>query len=483
MDKSVFTRCYKDLLKSGDVDIFLQAFQTGNFVVRICQKRELIMNDYYLANVWREVVRIISEEGGFDESVLEMLAGNCYIVSLADAEVTMACTYFLAFVIIEQAKEQIKEAFFKVLHRHVEIKAFQEDTSKEEAKKDNVNVFFNTHCDKNYNFENFIVGKSNIQAQVSALTCATNPGLSYNPLFIYGNSGLGKTHLLNAIGNKVAALFPHYKIGLISGLDFVEGVTSSIKNHTINDFKTAFYNLDVLLVDDIQFIAGKEKTHEVFFRIFNELVDNKKQICVTSDRLPKDIEDLEERIISRFDQGLNVNIGAPEFETSLNILKSKLSLSSSQSIDEDVLTYIATNFSQDVRRLEGALNRLLFYAINFVPTNHITLEAAFEAFQGQVADADADIDINKIKKVVCDYYGITKQQLNSKVRTKKIAMPRQIAMYLCRKHLDIPYKDIGNNFGKRDHSTVINACERVEENMRNNDFYKKAIQELEANLK
>ena len=147
------------------------------------------------------------------------------------------------------------------------------------------------------------------------------------------------------------------------------------------------------------------------------------------------------------------------------------------------MAYIATNFSQDVRRLEGALNRLIFYAINFVPSNHITLDVAIEAFQGQVADASADIDINKIKKVVCDYYGVTKQQLSSKMRTQKIAIPRQIAMYLCRKHLDIPYKDIGNNFGKRDHSTVINACERVEENIRKDDFYKKAIQDLEANLK
>ena len=442
-----------------------------------------IMNDFYLLNTWREVVRIIAEEKEYEESVLEKLSENCYIVSLTDKDVTIGCTNFLAYVVVNEIKEHIKETFFKILHRYVEVISFQEHSTDEEIKINNVDVFFNTHCDPSYNFDNFIVGRSNIQAQVSALTCATNPGLAYNPLFIYGNSGLGKTHLLNAIGNKVATLFPHYKIGMISGLDFVEGVTTSIKNHTINDFKNAFYNLDLLLVDDIQFIAGKDKTHEVFFRIFNELVDNKKQICVTSDRLPKDIDDLEERIISRFDQGLNVNIGAPEFETSLNILKSKLTLSSAQSIDEDVLAYIATNFSQDVRRLEGALNRLLFYAINFVPSNHITLDVALEAFQGQVPDVEADIDINKIKKVVCDYYGITKQQLTSKIRTKKVAMPRQIAMYLCRKHLDIPYKDIGNNFGKRDHSTVINACERVEENMRKNDFYRKAIQELESNLK
>ena len=442
------------------------------------------MNDYYLVNVWREVIKYFADEKIIDEeSVLEMLDESCYIVSLTEKEATINCSLFLAYILTEQLQDRIKEALSKILHRSVKVKVYQELPNEEDFKINNKDVYYNTHCDKKYTFENFVVGRSNVQAQVSALTCATNPGLSYNPLFIYGNSGLGKTHLLNAIGNKVATLFPHYKVGIISGLDFVEGVTKSIKTHTIDTFKKAFYSLDFLLVDDIQFIAGKEKTHEVFFRIFNELVDNKKQICVTSDRLAKDIDDLEERIISRFNQGLNVNVGVPEFETSLNILKSKLSLSSSKSIDEEALAYIATNFSQDVRRLEGALNRLIFYAINFVSSDHITLDVALETFQGQVTDGNTEVDINRIKKVVCDYYGVTKQQLSSKIRTKKVAMPRQIAMYLCRKHLDIPYKDIGDNFGKRDHSTVISACERVEENMRKDSFYKKAVQELEASLK
>ena len=239
-----------------------------------------------------------------------------------------------------------------------------------------------------------------------------------------------------------------------------------------------------MLVDDIQFIAGKEKTHEVFFSVFNELVNNRKQICITSDRMPKDIKGLEDRIISRFNQGLNVNIEAPEYETSLNILKKKLASSGNTQIDEDVLSYIATNFSQDVRQLEGALNRLLFYSIDFCPVDHITIKVAMEAFKDQISeDVGTEMSINTIKKVVCDYYGINKNQLNSKIRTKNIAIPRQIAMYLVRKFLDMPYKDIGNSFGKRDHSTVINACERVEENIKKDPAYAMAINALEEMIK
>ena len=252
---------------------------------------------------------------------------------------------------------------------------------------------------------------------------------------------------------------------------------------TTSDKPVEFYNLDVLLVDDIQFIAGKEKTHEVFFSIFNELVNNRKQICLTSDRMPQDIKGLEERIISRFNQGLNVNIEAPEYETSMNILKKKLMLNGGQNIDDEVLSYIATNFSKDVRQLEGALNRLLFFSITFAPVDHITIEIALEAFKDQIPEASNELSVVSIKKAVCDYYGITKQQLESKIRTKKIAIPRQIAMYLTRSLLDMPYKDIGNIFGKRDHSTVISACEKIEDLFKRDEMYQRSINEIKALIK
>lgn len=445
----------------------------------------MVTNEFYLSDLWQNIINHIENNQLVEETVLNEIKGRTKIYSLNNEAMVIECQYFFTQILLNQNLHVVKEVVSQMLNKPLEVSTyFSTEIYGDNSNKSLVkNDFIKRTIERNYTFDNFVVGRSNIQSQVSALTVATNPGVHFNPLFIYGNSGLGKTHLLNAIGNKINEQFPDYRIGIVSGLDFVEGVSESIRNHTIDEFKKEFYNLDVLLVDDIQFIAGKEKTHEIFFSVFNELVNNKKQICLTSDRMPKDIKGLEDRIISRFNQGLNVNIEAPEYETSLNILKKKLASSGTTNIDEEVLSYIATNFSQDVRQLEGALNRLLFYSVTFMPVEHITLKVAAEAFKDQMSEISDDININSIKKVVCDYYGVTKQQLNSKIRTKNIANPRQIAMYLIRKYLDMPYKDIGNNFGKRDHSTVINACERVEENIKKDPNYLKAIQDLEAMIK
>ncbi len=407
------------------------------------------------------------------------------LVKLSDDEAVILCDLFINQVIISQSLTQFEEALKDVIGYHIPIKVVLK--SEYETDKDSNELrakgYVNTRIDPRFTFESFVVGRSNIQSQVSALAVASNPGMAYNPLFIYGNSGLGKTHLLNAIANRVLENDPDFRIGLISGLDFVEGVASSIKKGRIDEFKQEFYSLDILLVDDIQFIAGKEKTHEIFFSIFNELVNNRKQVVLTSDRMPKDIKGLEERIISRFNQGLNVNIEVPEYETSFNILKRKLE-GNETAVDDDVLAYIATNFSQDVRQLEGALNRLLFYTITFCPVDHITIKEAYEAFKDQAPLARAsELSIDIIKKVVCDYYGISKQQINSKIRTKNIAVPRQIAMYLARKLLDLSYKDIGYSFGKRDHSTVISACDKVEEKIKKDNLFSNTINDIELHIK
>ena len=445
----------------------------------------MVSNEFYLSDLWQNIINHIENNQLIPEEGLNEIKGKSKIYSLTNEKMMIECEYFITQILINQNIHIFSSVVSTLLNRefdistHLTIDLYGNNSNNTLVKND----FIKRTIERNYTFDNFVVGRSNIQSQVSALTVATNPGVHFNPLFIYGNSGLGKTHLLNAIGNKIHEQFPDYKIGIVSGLDFVEGVSESIRNRTIDEFKKEFYNLDVLLVDDIQFIAGKEKTHEIFFSVFNELVNNKKQICLTSDRMPKDIKGLEDRIISRFNQGLNVNIEAPEYETSINILKKKLASSGTTNIDDEVLSYIATNFSQDVRQLEGALNRLLFYSVTFMPVEHITLKVAAEAFKDQMSEISDDINVNTIKKVVCDYYGVTKQQLNSKIRTKNIANPRQIAMYLIRKFLDMPYKDIGMNFGKRDHSTVINACERVEENIKKDPNYLKAIQDLEAMIK
>ena len=446
-------------------------------------------NGTYLTNLWKNILTYINENKLVQEDYLAFIKpDNTKIFSIDDQEnrIIIGCNEFVAATFVNVLRVQFESAFEFFLQKNYSIVGKTNDELNNNFKPAEFvqNSFIKTQLDPNYTFENFVVGRSNIQSHVAATTVSGNPGYVYNPLFIYGNSGLGKSHLLNAIGNRIKATFPNYKIGIISGLDFVEGVSESIKCHQIDEFKKEFYDLDVLLVDDIQFIAGKEKTHEIFFSVFNELVNKKKQICLTSDCMPNEIKGLEERIISRFNQGLNVNIEAPEYETSINILKMKLSTSSNQQIDDEVLSFLATNFSQDVRKLEGALNRLLFYAINFNPSERITLKLASEAFKDQISETNNDeIDVEDIKKIVCNFYGVTKQQLNSKIRTKKIAMPRQIAMYLIRKFLDLPYKEIGAAFGKRDHSTVINACERVEKNIKKDPTYLKAIQQLEEMIK
>lgn len=443
-------------------------------------------SEFYYQELWHKVLNYLNETNLMSPEYLQMISSDTKIYSIEENNITIMCNEFIPALIVNTQSSVLRKAFNDVFNLDCAITG---KTKKDLMPQQNfeetsplLKNYLKTKIDSNFTFENFVIGRSNAQSQLSALTVANNPGVLYNPLFIYGNSGLGKTHLLNAIGNKILELFPNYKIGIISGIDFVEGVFESSRNHQIDQFKKEFYSLDVLLVDDIQFIAGKEKTHEIFFSVFNELVNNKKQVCLTSDRVPKDIKGLEDRIISRFNQGLTVNIDVPEYQTSINILKKKLATSCTQSIDDEVLSYIATNFSKDVRQLEGALNRLLFYTISFSPADHITIDIAREAFQDQIAIVNDELDIDAIKKVVCDYYGITNQQMNSKIRTKNIAGPRQIAMYLARKRLDMSYKEIGNNFGKRDHSTVINACERVEERIKKDSMYQRAVYEIESAL-
>ena len=446
--------------------------------------------DFYLNDVWKRTLDGVYSSHQISESMFNDYLLSTRLTSLDDDYAYILCPTYIHFTIVDQYREVVEFYLEQVLGKHLLLKIQQQsllDAQKETAAPvpSFANRFIRTDFSDQYTFTNFVVGRSNAQAQVASLAVSVNPGLVYNPLFIYGNSGLGKTHLLLAIGNKIREVFPAKKIAYISGPDFVEGVYHSIKEKKIEEFKLSFQELDVLLIDDIQFIAGKEKTHEVFFSVFNDLVNNRKQICLTADRTPSQIKGLEDRIISRFNQGLNVNIEAPEYETCVKILETKISNNiQNPNIDEDVISYIATNFNKDVRQLEGALTRLLFYAINFAPEKEvITLDVAVAAFQDtNLKDSGKEITIDRIKRAVGDYYGLTVNQLNSKTRTKNIAMARHIAMYLCRKMLDAPYKDIGVSFGNRDHSTVINACDKVEKNMKGSAVYQQVLRDLESRI-
>ncbi len=341
-------------------------------------------------------------------------------------------------------------------------------------------------------FDNFIEGPSNIEAKTAAFTVARNPGVtSLNPLVIYGSSGLGKTHLLSAIGNYIKENDQDKKLLYISSTDLVKEVTTSIREDRIIEYKNQLNSLDVLLFDDIQNLSSKPKTNEIFFEIYNELYNNHKQIVLTSDRPPNEIKDIEERLRTRFTQGLSVTIQSLEEQTAYKILEQKIQqtrLKDQPSIEirPEVLSYIAKNFSSDVRNLEGALNRLLFYSINFSRADVIDLEMAMEAFKDSksIREENKDsLDVRDIIKVVSEYYGLTEKQLKSKSRTKNIANARHIAMYLCRKHLDLSYLQIGKEFGNRDHSTVSSAFEKIENSLKTSESYRRAVREIESKLR
>lgn len=339
-----------------------------------------------------------------------------------------------------------------------------------------------------YTFENFVHGPSNKEAYAASLAVATNPGRNiYNPLFIYGDSGLGKTHLLCAVGNYIKNKLPEKKILYISSSAFVNQVVMAIKNKEIDTLKNQLNSLDVLMMDDIQLLSGKKASNDVFFDIYNELFNNRKQIILTSDRPPVQIKDIEERLISRFSQGLTLTVTTPEYETAYKILQMKIKNHGidESSIDPEVLSFLATNFSSDVRSLEGSLNRLLFYSINFSNNNKIDINVAMEAFSDNISDfssSSKNLDFKDIINSVSDYYGLTRQQILGKSRTKNISNARHIAMYLARKNLDLSYLKIGEEFGGRDHATVISACEKIEKLIRDNAAYKKAVNEIEASF-
>lgn len=442
------------------------------------------MEDIYYTNLWNRVLNTIEESKQLSLDVLVNLK-DTWIYSLTSEKAVIACRNVVALSILSEHRSFIETVLSNELGKQIYIEGISESVIKRD---NNTKIFadLNIHnqLNPNYTFSNFITGKSNIQVHTGALACANNPGKFYNPLFIYGKPGVGKSHILNAIGNYINNNFKAQTVLLISSSDFVDLVFKFSKQGRLDELKEFFYRLDVFLMDDIQFIAGKEKTHEIFFNVFNELVSNQKQIVVTSDRSPEEIKGLEDRLVSRFNNGLKLMIEPPGYETSLSILKSKIDNYTELrgDIEEEVLEEIAKTFCNDVRSLEGALTRLIFYMINFSESQTITLKEYREAFKDQIPDTSNDLSVNKIIRSTCDYYGITPEQIKSKNRTANISNARHMAIYLCRKDLDIPFDSIGAEFGGRDHSTIISSCNKISKLIKQNPVYLKAVQDIEKKL-
>ena len=449
----------------------------------------MITNDILLDDAWSKVQESLRSSGLLPEPVLEFFKGN--LISIDEDLATLKADMFINYQVMNENKSILEDCLEEVTGKRRKIRIIQKSEFDEQAERVQYkNNFLPTNVDPDQKFENFVVGKSNSQANLAAINCARKPGGKYNPLMIYGESGLGKTHLLNAIANRIHEIHPELKVRLINSGDFVDGVYKSSTENRFAEFKDAFSNTDVLLVDDIQFIAGKPKTQELFFSVFNEMVNNCKQVCITCDRIPEEIKGLDNRMLTRFSQGLNINIEAPEYETAISILKMEIQNSeegyAADDIDEDVYNFLAANFSSNVRSLKGHVNRLLFYSINYSSIEdhgRITLKTALEAFKDQIKTDEIVPNIIAVRKAVCDYYGLSKQQIISKNRTKNISIARQIAMYLCRKHVDATYEEIGREFGGRDHSTVLGACEKIDRQIKTDALLVKAISEIESQLK
>jgi len=311
-----------------------------------------------------------------------------------------------------------------------------------------------------FTFDSFVVGKSNELAKAAAIQVSENPGVAYNPLFIYGGVGLGKTHLMHSIGNAIIQKNKSKRVSFLSSERFVSGMVQSLQKNTINDFKNYYRSLDLLLIDDIQFFAKKERSQEEFFHTFNTLIENNKQIVLTCDCYPKEINGLEERLKSRFGWGLPIPIEPPDLETRVAILKSKAALSGVDLADE-VAFFMGNRIKSNVRELEGALRRVLANA-NFTG-KPITLDFTKEALRDLIALQNKRISIDNIQKTVAEYYKIRISDLLSAKRTRSIARPRQIAMALAKELTQYSLPEIGNQFGGRDHTTVLHATRKVKE--------------------
>ena len=323
-----------------------------------------------------------------------------------------------------------------------------------------------------YTFETFIIGKNNELAHAASQAVAKNPGTQYNPLFIYGGVGLGKTHLMHGVGHRLLQANQKAKILYVTSEKFTNDYINAISQKRMDEFKKTYREIDGLLIDDIQFLAGKEGTQEEFFHTFNELRDKGKQIIITSDRLPKDIPAIEQRLVSRFEWGMVADIQAPDLETRMAILRTKME-KKGVIIAEDILFYIAESIQNNVRELEGALNRLAVY--QQMENKSLALEQAKTILASIIGVKKRITSAKKIAESVAEFYNITMEDLIKQSRKKEFVKPRQIAMYLIRKELDNSFPSIGGFFGGRDHTTVMHAVEKVEKLMTTKDIFKQEV--------
>jgi chromosomal replication initiator protein len=384
--------------------------------------------------------------------------------------VTAGKKYFIELVVQEESQNaELPQAEDLIIKGHQEIE--QPVTSQPETSSSSLNP--------KYTFELFVSGTGNQFAHAAAMAVANNPADTYNPLFIYGGVGLGKSHLLNAIGHTIRSSSPNLSVCYCSAEKFMYEMVNALRQKRMDQFRSRFRNLDVLLVDDIQFISGKVGTQEEFFHTFNALYDMQKQIVITSDKFPREISDLEERLRSRFEWGLIADIQPPDLETKIAILKKKSEITRIQ-LPEDVIYFLASSDTRNIRELEGMLIRLGAYSsLQGIP---ITLDMARENLKEIIGDRRKDITVELIQKVVAEQFGLKMADLKSSKRLKNFVQARQIAIWLCRDMTNFSYPDIGAKFGGKDHSTVIYAAKKIDLALKEDPKLSRIIEDIKLIL-
>lgn len=449
-------------------------------------------------NLWEQALNIV--KGEMSEISFNTWIKGCEPISLSDNLLKLKVpNSFTKGILDKRYKSFLIKGLKIVTSKNYEIEFLLEsdletlptiDETKEKKSPLNINKSLSiindeiaTSLNPKYTFHSFVIGNSNRFAHAASLAVAESPAKAYNPLFIYGGVGLGKTHLMHAIGHYILEQNPKAKVVYVSSEKFTNELINAIKDDKTEEFRNKYRKVDVLLIDDIQFIAGKERTQEEFFHTFNALHEDSKQIILSSDRPPKEIHTLEDRLRSRFEWGLIADIQPPDFETRIAILKTKAQIENID-IPNEVMNYIATYIKSNIRELEGALTRVVAYSS--LINKDISYDLAVEALKDIVTTSESqEISVNRIKEKVSTAFGIKMDDFNSKKRTRTIAYPRQIAMYLSRELTDLSLPKIGNEFGGRDHTTVIHAHDKISKDLEleKNSELKEKISKIIAELK
>ncbi len=373
-----------------------------------------------------------------------------------------ASSVFQKNIIDTRYGELVKSAIRHIVNKDLELKVILEEGEKEETLNNKKDIVSNNILNPKYTFDSFVIGENNRFAHAAALAAAESLGKAYNPLFIYGGVGLGKTHLMHAIGNFVLSQNKDAKVLYITSEKFTNELINAIQRNTNEEFRDKYRNIDLLLIDDIQFFIGKERCQEEFFHTFNALYENGKQMVISSDKPPKDINPLEERLKSRFEWGLVADIGKPDYETRYAILRKKTETENIH-IDDEILSMIAIKVESNIRELEGILNKMI--AWSSLTNSEITMELAEKELSNLHQSKEKVITIDYIQNIVAKYYNLNQNDFKIQRKTSDIAFPRQIAMYLSKQLTGMSLKEIGKEFGGKDHSTVIYAIKKIEDTM------------------